>query len=437
MLNTSRKRERRVSVIRSTVIAAILLWTALSGCAWTERDTLSIATSWSVAERTKFDDSYRKWASSGAGRPPAIRWEILAPGDDLVRVVLRKRPPDLILGGPSSAYDRIAAQGRFASKEGGAAWRVVRRLPLGLAVRRDSARREVIKKDSDGPAPAAPSRRFTFDDPRRDPVALDWAKAVLRAGTWAEGYSRLVRHAGGRTPPGRQPRAALAALDRGEADETPAFAWNANHPDRTRVAPAFVAVPDWPEWVEGVASVRGALHGDVARNFLDHLAESGHVEPLPAALDTLPGADDLLADLLGCSLVDARDELVAAWKALETAGRPERAEMWMTQAPPWPPASVATLLAGDDNAMAMLETLAAQIAPEADLRAWLLRSWISPDKLVDDRFLNELATAVDGRLILEPRFRAWLRGEWTAWARQRYRRVARTAGAPSTQGASS
>ena len=440
LLSFSRRQEYAKgggSVIRSTVIATILLWTIYSGCAWIEGDVLSIATSWTASERTKFDDSYRKWASLGFGRPPAIRWEILAPGDDLVRVALRKWPPDLILGGPSSAYDRLAAQGRLGSKEGGAAWRVVRRSPLGLAVRRDATRRAAFIQDSEGPAPAAPSRRFAFDDPRHDPVALDWAKAVLKVGNWAEGYSRLVRQAGGRTPPGRQPSAALAALDRGEADETPTFALNANPPGRTRIAPAFVGVPDWPEWVEGVAAVRGALHGDVAENFLNHLAESGQVEPLPAALDTLPGADDLLADLLGCSLVEARDELVAAWKALETAGRPERAEMWMTQAPPWPPASVATLLDGDDNAMEMLETLAAQIAPEADLRAWLLRSWISPDKLVDDQFLNELATAVDGRLILEPRFRAWLRGEWTAWARQRYRRVARTAVAPVPHGASS
>ena len=183
--------------------------------------------------------------------------------------------------------------------------------------------------------------------------------------------------------------------------------------------------------------MKGALHGEVALAFLDHLVESGQVEPLPAALDTLPAADELLADLLGSALVEAREELIAAWEALEHAGRPERAEMWMTQAPPWPPASVAKLLAGDENAMAMLETLAAQLAPDANLRAWLLRSWISPDKLVDDRFLIELANAVDGRLVREPRFRSWLRAEWTAWARQRYRRVARTATAMTIQGASS
>jgi hypothetical protein len=39
--------------------------------------------------------------------------------------------------------------------------------------------------------------------------------------------------------------------------------------------------------------------------------------------------------------------------------------------------------------------------------------------------LDELATAASGKLTSEPRFREWLRAEWTAWARQRYRRVVR------------
>jgi hypothetical protein len=41
--------------------------------------------------------------------------------------------------------------------------------------------------------------------------------------------------------------------------------------------------------------------------------------------------------------------------------------------------------------------------------------------------LAEIARACDGRIADEPRLRAWLRAEWTAWARQRYRRVARLA----------
>ena len=77
--------------------------------------------------------------------------------------------------------------------------------------------------------------------------------------------------------------------------------------------------------------------------------------------------------------------------------------------------------------MALTQTLAREIAPEPAVRAWLVRSWLAPSRLTDDTLLIELAGASDGRLCREPRFRDWLRAEWTAWARQRYRRVLRTA----------
>lgn len=79
--------------------------------------------------------------------------------------------------------------------------------------------------------------------------------------------------------------------------------------------------------------------------------------------------------------------------------------------------------------MALIETLATEVATEPPARAWLLRSWLAPGRPVDESLLSELAQAAEGRLCREPRFRAWLREEWTAWARQRYRRVARWAAA--------
>jgi len=75
--------------------------------------------------------------------------------------------------------------------------------------------------------------------------------------------------------------------------------------------------------------------------------------------------------------------------------------------------------------MSLIQTLAAELAPEPAARAWLLRSWLAPPRTVDDKLLGELAHAEQGLLGHEPRFRAWLREEWTAWSRQRYRRVAR------------
>ena len=99
---------------------------------------------------------------------------------------------------------------------------------------------------------------------------------------------------------------------------------------------------------------------------------------------------------------------------------------WLSEPPPWPPASVDKLQnRGGDRAIAMVHDLAGQIAPDPALRFWLVQSWLRPRRLFDQALLAELARAEGGRLVREPRFRAWLRGEWTAWARQRYRRVAR------------
>jgi hypothetical protein len=127
-------------------------------------------------------------------------------------------------------------------------------------------------------------------------------------------------------------------------------------------------------------------------------------------------------------LVDAQDELWSAWSALETMDHPENALRWMTEPPPWPPASVTKMLGRHgEHAMSLVETLAGQLTTDPSVRAWLIRSWLTPPRPIDESLLNELVLAEQGRLGREPRFREWLRAEWTAWARQRYRRVARLA----------
>jgi hypothetical protein len=99
----------------------------------------------------------------------------------------------------------------------------------------------------------------------------------------------------------------------------------------------------------------------------------------------------------------------------------------MTEPPPWPPASIARILSRPgEQAMTMVETLAAQLASDRPARAWLISSWLSPTRPIDRQFLDELTHVADGRLFSESTFREWLRAEWTAWARQRYRRVLRS-----------
>ena len=107
-----------------------------------------------------------------------------------------------------------------------------------------------------------------------------------------------------------------------------------------------------------------------------------------------PEVSDLLADLLGATLVDAQDELRAAWSVLDRQGRPgDSALEWMTEPPPWPPASVEKLQSrGGDRALAMVHDLAGQIAPDPELRFWLIQSWLRPRRLIDGSLLNELRT---------------------------------------------
>ena len=68
---------------------------------------------------------------------------------------------------------------------------------------------------------------------------------------------------------------------------------------------------------------------------------------------------------------------------------------------------------------------AEQIAIDPYDRGLLLELWERAPARVDGRLLDELATVNNGRLGNNPRLRAWLREEWSAWARQNARRVAR------------
>ncbi len=184
--------------------------------------------------------------------------------------------------------------------------------------------------------------------------------------------------------------------------------------------------------MEGVAILRNAPHPDHAESFLKFLAATGRAGPVRREPNASIVADALLADLLGATLVDAQDELWAAWAALKRADYPKHALGWMTEPPPWPPASIAKMLSGGgERGMSMMETLAGQLATGPSVRAWLVRSWLSPTRPIDETMLDELALAADGALCREPSFRDWLRAEWTVWARQRYRRVARLAASPA------
>jgi hypothetical protein len=408
---------------------ALMVAVVAPGCSGDAPGTLTIATALPAADRARLEKGFAEWSARNHVSAP-VRWVLLAPGDDQESVARHRNPPDVILVSSDSVYVRLTRAGLLD-------------VPAGDNHGNLSARRGLLGLVSRAGAGGPAASRLTFDDPRRDPISFAWARACLGSGHdplslpgevsaprpgyfWADGYARLVRAAASHRPPGRQPGAALAALERGEADAAPGVEPKPGGPltfeqDIEQYEPA--------EWA---AAVKGALNPEAARAFLRYLSYVNKITQLgptwPESAN--PDADALLADLLGATLVDAHDELRVAILALERRGHPENAERWLTLPPPWPPASVARILGRESNAMPLIETLAAQLAPDPDVRAWLLRSWLAPGRSVDGALLDELAGAVDGGLVREPRFRAWLRSEWTAWARQRYRRVARLAQFP-------
>jgi hypothetical protein len=378
---------------------------------------LRVATSWARSDREEIECELRDRAE----RAKSIRliWIELPEGIPLSRLSDHLPPVDVFLGGPLAEYERLARAGTLQPLEEDAPsrWRV--------------ARRSMIDR---GSPLGQGAERPALDDPRVSPVTLAWAAGVLGNANWQDGYAALVRDFGHSLHrPGWVAGGALASSMR-EPGWSPLAS---RGPGTSRdVGPDSRSIV----YEEGVGIVRGTRHEAAARRFLEYLASRPLIPGGSSERTIDPDATDLLADLLGATLVDAQDELRAAWKLLDRGDSSVSAQAvrWLSEPPPWPPASVEKLQnRGGDRAIAMVHDLAGQIAPDPALRFWLIQSWLKPRRLFDRALLAELSRAEDGRLVREPRFRAWLRGEWTAWARQRYRRVARrvaSGGTPTAGG---
>ncbi len=186
--------------------------------------------------------------------------------------------------------------------------------------------------------------------------------------------------------------------------------------------------PDRGRRLEPVVVLGSTTKPDLARAFALALADPMPTIGRDQASESQAVADSLLALMLESILIDARDELAMAGRALARSSRPASAIAWLVEPPPWPPASVAKLLDRPDNSGdELVLRLAESIAPDPSLRDALVRSWLAPSRPIDGALARELAGLAGGGLFHEPRLRDWLRAEWTAWARQRFRRVARLA----------
>ena len=396
---------------------------------------LRIGTSWSGPDR---DHLAHQFATRTTGRQPIkLIWVELPPNAAADAKTVSGAPFDVLLGGPVSSFQRLTEGGLVEPLDGpdSPAWLVARRRITTRSIRSQDKAASHPHHDAPLYLEDAP---LGFDDPRVDAATLAWATAELRKGSWREGYARLVvLFAKSPRRPGWQSGSAAGALERGELSQTlVSTVLPASSDSLDGTGGVSDRATDGAIWDEGVAIVQGARHLEEARDFLHFLisqagATPGHALD-PAELD----ANDLLADLLGATLVDAQDELAWAWNELDRASvaRTSQTFGWLTEPPPWPPASIERMQGrGGEKSLGLVEGLVGQIAPDPQERLWLRESWLKPGRVVDGSLLLELSQAAGGRLVREPRFRAWLRAEWTAWARQRYRRVARlAAGASST-----
>jgi hypothetical protein len=359
-----------------------------TGCGATAPPDLLVATSWPHDARERLKLEFQQWVVSSSPDPGheavGLEWLVLADGEDIERVARRRIPPDILLGAGATSLERLSREERLLPVKGP-----------------NSARWCITRRAASGPA--------ELGDPRRDMRSLAWAMRQLEPGRWREGYARLVDVAG----------------------HEPRIGWRVGS-EPGRRAEANIATPGDSRWPEGAAISSSSREPLMAREFLRFLIETRQAELGPSPGVTNHPADaeceSVVADLLGATLVDAQDELWAAWDAVERAGSPVLARKRLTEPPAWPPASVEKYLKREgENAMSLIETLAGELSPRPAVRGWLIRSWLSPPRLVDETLLAEMAHAAEGTLINEPRFRAWLRAEWTASARQRYRRVAKLA----------
>jgi hypothetical protein len=383
----------RFAISCAGLLALLAATIAATGCGLAAPPGLLVATTWPLDERVRLQSEFQQWVASSRPDPIRLDWLVLAPGDDVERLSRRRSPPDVLLGSRARSLAQLSREERL--------------LPVRAP---DSARWCVTRRMAASPT--------ALGDPRVDTLALDWAMRQFEPGRWREGYARLLDVAGHR----------------------PRIGWDTGAERGNRPAGSVSSFVDSPS-PSGAGILTTARDPDLAREFLRFLIETRQADlaPSPDVRDRAadPDFESLVADLLGATLVDAQDELWAAWAALERAGSPRAARKWLTEPPHWPPASIEKYLKREgEHAMSLLETLAGELSPRAAVRGWLIRSWLSPARVVDEALLAEMSHATEGRLIHEPRFRSWLRAEWTASARQRYRRVAKLAATTEPRSAS-
>ena len=359
------------------------------------------------------------------------------PSGDPVLAYERGAPADLLVGGPWWSYaNRLgpaysSAETRASAASPAGRWVAWGPTPVGLWI--DDS---ILKTWTPGQSPWSLggleelNGRLSWADPRTEGgLLLAVASHLVKQG--ADGYGEIVRWVSCT----QQTR--LGIRDSGGV-ALPLAGWGDSESLEDGNGRMFIPSPETTVWAQGVAVVARAnsaldFHG---------LFEDFDSWPVPGAgakgesgtgQDLMQSAQGLalLGDLLHAVFGENWTEFHQAWSAIRRAPTPsmegrELAERWILQPPPWPPASV-ELLKTRPAASLLLTELVTQLSSTKVSRAWLQGQFEGPARLVDASLLAEIGLVDDQGLVCEPRFRNWLRAEWSAWAGQRYRRAGRLA----------
>ncbi|MFM7591112.1 MAG: hypothetical protein ACKO85_04890, partial [Isosphaeraceae bacterium] len=269
-------------------------------------------------------------------------------------------------------------------------------------------------------------------DPLTNPLAQSYAAAVWNsAPDAAAGYARWVllsrvSHlsvATGRARFGLDPREATLQ------NQLTSGVWRGGNGLKTALGIDSGEEVHWPE----ALSLFSPTDSFKMVQLIDFCRATGRFKPAVLLQASGSLADSFRHDLARVILFDLSEDLSATWQLLfkpqsgdiqaitpAMSAFHKRAEAYLAERPPWPPASVTDLTKrrGFEYVVALIE----QIAADGDQRDWLIREFQKEPQPLDPALLDE---SLGGGLLKNVRFRAWLRAEWRAWVAQRCRRTRR------------
>jgi hypothetical protein len=259
--------------------------------------------------------------------------------------------------------------------------------------------------------------------PGQDPLSRAYLTAVsAEAPDEAAGYARWVklaetaRHA---TAKIRNCESMLALVDASSSDENDRSLWRGGAGTARAVGLPEGGTIVWPEAISSPIVSKRPQAADSFRAFCEETGKCAAPATSSEAAFLAPVFRTLMAGVL---LDECLDSLRNAWKAIRagTGEAARDAEAYLTERPPWPPASILRLR--KERGFEYVGALAEQVAIDRDQRDWLVRAFQEAEGKVD---FQRLETSDDGRLSESLRFRTWIHAEWAAWVRQRARRTER------------